>query len=303
MMTAMDATKMHADEIETDVALVRRLLAGQFPQWADLRIDPVVSYGTDHDIYRLGADLAARLPRIGWATKQAAKEAEWLPKLAPHLPLALPVQMAIGHPAEGYPFDWSVYTWLPGENANGTIDDLDQAAIDLAAFVKALRQVDTTGAPQRPHGGRGGPLAEGDAQVRRSVEQLGNRIDGAVALRSWAESLDASAWDGEEVWVHGDLLPGNLLVVDGRLSAVIDFGGLNVGDPACDLQPAWNVFAGDSRRGFRAELEVDDSSWLRGRGWALYQAVSALPYYWDTNPGMIRQASHALAQVLADTSP
>jgi aminoglycoside phosphotransferase (APT) family kinase protein len=303
MMTAMDATKMHADEIETDVALVRRLLAGQFPQWADLRIDPVVSYGTDHDIYRLGADLAARLPRIGWATKQAAKEAEWLPKLAPHLPLALPVQMAIGHPAEGYPFDWSVYTWLPGENANGTIDDLDQAAIDLAAFVKALRQVDTTGAPQRPHGGRGGPLAEGDAQVRRSVEQLGNRIDDAVALRSWEESLDASAWDGEEVWVHGDLLPGNLLVVDGRLSAVIDFGGLNVGDPACDLQPAWNVFAGDSRRGFRAELEVDDSSWLRGRGWALYQAVSALPYYWDTNPGMIRQASHALAQVLADTSP
>ena len=301
-MTAMDATKMHADEIETDVALVRRLLAGQFPQWADLRIDPVVSYGTDHDIYRLGADLAARLPRIGWATKQAAKEAEWLPKLAPHLPLALPVQMAIGHPAEGYPFDWSVYTWLPGENANGTIDDLDQAAIDLAAFVKALRQVDTTGAPQRPHGGRGGPLAEGDAQVRRSVEQLGNRIDDAVALRSWEESLDASAWDGEEVWVHGDLLPGNLLVVDGRLSAVIDFGGLNVGDPACDLQPAWNVFAGDSRRGFRAELEVDDSSWSRGRGWALYQAVMALPYYWDTNPGMIRQASHALAQVLADDS-
>jgi len=303
MMTAMDATKMHADEIETDVALVRRLLTGQFPQWADLRIDPVVSYGTDHDIYRLGADLAARLPRIGWATKQAAKEAEWLPKLAPHLPLALPVQMAMGHPAEGYPFDWSVYTWLPGENANGTIDDLDQAAVDLAGFVKALRQVDTTGAPQRPHGGRGGPLAEGDAQVRRSVEQLGNRIDGAVALHSWEESLDASAWDGEEVWVHGDLLPGNLLVVDGRLSAVIDFGGLNVGDPACDLQPAWNVFAGDSRRGFRAELEVDDSSWLRGRGWALYQAVSALPYYWDTNPGMIRQASHALAQVLADTSP
>ena len=303
MMTAMDATKMHADEIETDVALVRRLLTGQFPQWADLRIDPVVSYGTDHDIYRLGSDLAARLPRIGWATKQAAKEAEWLPKLAPHLPLALPVQMAIGHPAEGYPFDWSVYTWLPGENANGTIDDLDQAAIDLAAFVKALRQVDTTGAPQRPHGGRGGPLAEGDAQVRRSVEQLGNRIDDAVALRSWEESRNASAWDGEEVWVHGDLLPGNLLVVDGRLSAVIDFGGLNVGDPACDLQPAWNVFAGDSRRGFRAELEVDDSSWLRGRGWALYQAVSALPYYWDTNPGMIRQASHALAQVLADTSP
>jgi aminoglycoside phosphotransferase (APT) family kinase protein len=297
---AMTAPKMHADEIDTDVALVRRLLAGQFPQWADSAIDPVVSYGTDHDIYRLGDDLAARLPRIGWATGQAAKEAEWLPRLAPHLPLAVPVQVAIGHPAEGYPFEWSVYTWLPGENANGAIDDLDQAAVDLAAFVNALRRVDATDAHRRSPGSRGAPLAELDEQVRRSIADLGDRIDGVATVRSWEESLRASVWDGEEVWVHGDLLPGNLLVVDGRLSAVIDFGGLNVGDPACDLQPAWNVFAGESRRRYRAELQVDDASWLRGRGWALYQAVSALPYYWDTNPGMIHQASHALAQVLAD---
>lgn len=303
MVTAMGATKMHADEIETDAGLVRRLLSGQFPQWADLRIAPVASYGTDHDIYRLGDDLVARLPRIGWAAGQAAKEARWLPKLAPHLPLALPVQMAIGHPAEGYAFDWSVYRWLPGENADGTIDDLNRAAVDLAAFVRALRQVHTTDAhPRSPHG-RGGPLAEGDEQVRSSIAQLGDRIDGDAALRSWEESLDAAAWDDAEVWVHGDLLPGNLLVIDGRLSAVIDFGGLNVGDPACDLQPAWNVFVGESRKRFRAELEVDDASWLRGRGWALRQAVSALPYYWDTNPGMVRQASHALAQVLADGSP
>jgi aminoglycoside phosphotransferase (APT) family kinase protein len=294
---------MHAHEIETDGALVRRLLAGQFPQWADLAIDPVVSYGTDHDIYRLGDHLAARLPRIGWATTQAAKEAEWLPKLGPYLPLAVPVQLAMGHPAEGYPFEWSVYEWLPGENANGTIDDLDQAALDLAAFVNALRHVDTAGAHPRPPRGRGAPLAELDEQVRQSIAQLDDRIDSDAALRSWKESLDAPAWDRDELWVHGDLLPGNLLVVDGRLSAVIDFGGLNAGDPACDLQPAWNVFAGESRKRFRAELQVDDASWLRGRGWTLYQAVSALPYYWNTNPGMIRQASHALAQVLADSSP
>jgi aminoglycoside phosphotransferase (APT) family kinase protein len=259
----MAAPKMHADEIETDVVLVRRLLAGQFPQWAGLAIAPVVSYGTDHDIYRLGDHLAARLPRIGWATRQAAKEAEWLPKLAPYLPLAVPVQLAMGHPADGYPLDWSVYEWLPGENANGTIDDLDQAAVDLAAFVNALRRVDTTGAHPRRPGGRGAPLAELDEQVRRSIAELGDRIDGDATLRSW-----------EEVWVHGDLLPGNLLVVDGRLSAVIDFGGLNVGDPACDLQPAWNVFAGESRTRYRAELQVDDASWLCGRGWALFQAVS-----------------------------
>jgi aminoglycoside phosphotransferase (APT) family kinase protein len=134
--------------------------------------------------------------------------------------------------------------------------------------------------------------------VRRSIDQLGNRIDRVAALRSWDESVSAPAWDGEEVWVHGDLLPGNLLVVDGRLSAVIDWGGLNVGDPACDLQPAWNVFDGVSRERYRTELDVDDASWLRGRGWALCQAVVALPYYWDTNSGMVRQASNAVTQVL-----
>lgn len=300
MMTSMGAIRMHADEIETDVVLVRRLLAGQFPQWADLPIDEVASYGTDHDIYRLGDQLVARLPRIRWASQQAAKEAQWLAKLAPHLPLALPVQLAMGHPAEGYPFAWSVHKWLPGENANGTIGDLDQAAVDLAAFVGALRQVDTTGAHPRPPHGRGGPLSEADDGVRRSIAQLSDRIDGDATVRSWEESLNAPVWDGEDVWVHGDLLPGNLLVVEGRLSAVIDFGGLNVGDPACDLQPAWNVFTAGSRLRFRAELEVEDASWLRGRGWALSQAVVALPYYWDTNPEMISQASHALAQVLDD---
>jgi aminoglycoside phosphotransferase (APT) family kinase protein len=296
----MAAPKMHAGEIDTDVALMHRLLAGQFPHWADLAIVPVVSYGTDHDIYRLGDHLAARLPRIEWAIDQAAKEAEWLPKLAPHLPLAVPVQLAIGQPAEGYPYEWSVCTWLPGENANGTIVDLEQAALDLAAFVIALRQVDAIGVGPRPLGGRGAPLAELNGAVRRSIAELGDRIDGRAALRSWEESLTAPEWDGDEVLVHGDLLPGNLLVVDGRLSAVIDFGCLGVGDPACDLQPAWNVFAGDSRTRYRGELQVDDASWLRGRGWALFQAVVALPYYWDTNPGMIRQATHALAQVLAD---
>jgi aminoglycoside phosphotransferase (APT) family kinase protein len=291
--------RMHAEEVETDATLVRSLLAGQFPQWAELPVERVVSYGTDHDIYRLGDRLAARLPRIGWATAQAAKEAEWLPRLAPYLPLAVPQPLAIGHPGEGYPFEWSVCTWLPGENANGTIDDLDQAAVDLAGFVTALRHIDTTGAPARLPHKRGGPLTEADDDVRRSIGELGDRIDGAAALASWEESLGAPAWDGSEVWVHGDLLPGNLLVVDGRLSAVIDFGGLNVGDPACDLQPAWNVFSGESRELFRSELDVDEASWLRGRGWALCQAVVALPYYWDTNPGMIRQALHALSQVLA----
>ncbi|MFD5321811.1 GNAT family N-acetyltransferase [Streptomyces sp. NPDC127098] len=296
----MARTRMHADEITTDPQLVRRLLAGQFPEWADLPVLQVESYGTDHDIYRVGDRLSVRLPRIGWAESQAAREAEWLPRLAPHLPLAVPGPLGLGRPAEGYPFAWSVHEWLPGENANGTLHDLESAAVDLAGFVRALRRVDTSGAHPRPRGARGAPLAELDASVRRAVTDLGDRIDGPATLRSWAESLAAPAWTDDGVWVHGDLLPGNLLVVDGRLSAVIDFGGLNVGDPACDLQPAWNVFAGASRDRFRAELAADDATWLRGRGWALAQAVIAMPYYWDTNPGMIRQTSHALRQVLAD---
>jgi aminoglycoside phosphotransferase (APT) family kinase protein len=299
-VTAVTRTRMHPDEVLTDVTLVRRLLAHQFPEWAGLPVRLVASYGTDHDIYRLGERLVVRLPRIGWATAQAAKEREWLPKLAPHLPLAVPVQVAQGLPAEGYPFEWSVYEWLPGEDASRAAADREQLAVDLARFIRALRAVDTAGAPLRPRGARGAPLIEGDEQVRRSISQLGDRIDGAAALRAWEQSLGARPWTEAEAWVHGDLLPGNLLVVEGRLGGVIDWGGLNVGDPACDLQPAWNAFEGANRRRFRAALGVDDASWLRGRGWALYQAVSALPYYWDTNPGMIRQASRALAEVLAD---
>jgi aminoglycoside phosphotransferase (APT) family kinase protein len=297
----MAATKMHADEIPTDPALVRRLMAGQFPEWADLPIRLVDSYGTDHDIYRLGEHLVARLPRIGWATRQAAIEERWLPRLADQLPLAVPVPVGLGEPAEGYPFIWSVHEWLPGEDANGTLTDLDRAAVDLAGFVCALRAVDTAGAHQRPPGGRGGPHSDADETVLRCVAELGDRVDGPAVLRSWQQSLDVGPWDGAEVWLHGDLLPGNLLVVAERLTAVIDWGGLNVGDPSCDLQPAWNVFAGESRDRFRAELAVDDASWLRGRGWALAQAITALPYYWDTNPGMVRQASHALAEVLGDS--
>lgn len=291
----MARLRMQADEIHTDAELVRRLLSGQFPQWATLPAVLVPSFGTDHDIYRLGV----RLPRIGWAADHAAKEERWLPRLAPHLPLAVPTPVAIGEPDAGYPFAWSVHEWLPGQNANDTLD-LERAALDLAAFVNALQAIETTGAPPRLSGARRGPLAERDRGVRQAMVELDDRVDGSAVLRSWEQSLAAPAWDGEEVWVHGDLLPGNLLVVNGRLSAVIDFGGLNVGDPACDLQPAWNVFSDSSRRTFLAELRVDPAARLRGRGWALSQALIALPYYWQTNAGIVRQALHSIKLVVGD---
>jgi aminoglycoside phosphotransferase (APT) family kinase protein len=292
---------MHADEIPTDAALVRRLLDRQFPQWAGLPITPVASSGTDHAIYRLGSDLAVRLPRMAWAAGQPATEARWLPAFAPHLPLAVPVPLALGRPDGDYPFDWAVHEWLPGRAAtDGAVEDLDRAAADLAGFVLAFRRLDTTGAHPRAPGGRGGPLAERDGGVRRAVDALGNRVDAAAVLRSWEESLAAPAWAGPEVWVHGDLLPGNLLALGGRLSVVLDFGCLNVGDPACDLLPAWNLFDASNREAFLAALGDDEAARLRGRGWALSQAVIALPYYWDTNPGIVAQARHALGEVLAE---
>jgi aminoglycoside phosphotransferase (APT) family kinase protein len=289
---------MHADEVLTDAALVRRLIREQFPGWAGLPVRYVRSSGTDNDVYRVGDDLTARLPRIGGATAQVATEARWLPRFAPHLPLAVPTPLAVGRPGEGYPYPWAVNGWLPGSDAGAGVDDPERAARDLAGFVRALRLIDTHDGPGPS--GRGGPLAERDADVRRSIALLGDRIDGDAALRSWAEALEAPVWEGDGRWTHGDLLPGNLLLTDGRLSGVIDFGGLAVGDPACDLQPAWNLFAGRSRRVFLDELDVDEASRLRGRGWVLSQAVMALPYYWETNPGIVRQALHGLGQALAD---
>jgi len=169
-----------------------------------------------------------------------------------------------------------VHAWLPGDSADTVAVDPDQAAIDLAGFVIALRSIPTDGAPPRLRGRRGCPLVEADESVRNAIRDLGDRIDADAVTRSWAESLAASPWSKDDVWVHGDLLPGNLLAVDGRLNAVIDFGGLDVGDPSCDLQAAWAMFAGESRTRFRDGVAAEDDTWLRGRGWALSHAVNAL---------------------------
>jgi aminoglycoside phosphotransferase (APT) family kinase protein len=291
---------MHADQVHVDEDLVRALVRDQFPTWADLIVRPVASYGTEHAIYRLGDRLSGRFPLVGAAEAAASVERRWLPVLRPFLPCGIPVVLARGAPAFSYPFSWAVYEWLPGEDGSTAEYDERRLAVDLAGFVKALQSVDTSNAPRRPRGHRGGPLADVDAAVRRAIRKLGGRIDSAAVTESWEESLHATGWDRPDVWVHGDLLPGNLLFCRGKLTAVIDFGGLSAGDPASDLQPAWNVFSGDSRRLFRRALGVDDATWLRGRGWTVYQAVTGLSYYWDTNPRMIRQVSHALGQVLSD---
>ncbi len=299
----MPSGKMHDDEVDTDISLVRRLLAAQFPQWADLPIEPLQSAGTDNAMYRLGDDMAVRLPRIAWAIEQVNKEQQWLPKLAPHLPLAIPVPLAKGTPGEGYPWHWSVYRWLEGENATlERIADPIQAATQLAQFLVALQGIDPTGGPRPgPHNSsRGVPLAMRDSETRGAIASLHGMIDTEAATSVWEVALQSPAWSGAPVWIHGDLQSGNLLAQRGRLSAVIDFGCLGVGDPACDLQVAWNLFSTETRNEFRAALQIDDATWARGRGWALSVGLIALPYYQSTNPILAGISRRAINAVLAD---
>jgi aminoglycoside phosphotransferase (APT) family kinase protein len=290
--------KMHFDEVETDAMLVRRLLAAQFPQWADLPIEPIHSVGTDNALYRLGADMVVRLPRTPGAVGGVDKDLRWMPKLAPLLPVSIPVPLAKGAPAEGYPWEWGIYSWLEGENPgiDGVVDD-DSLTRDLVRFVDALQQVDLPGGPPSH---RGGPLAVRDEAARSALAELESMIDTDAATAAWEEALEVPGWSGPPVWVHGDLLPGNLLLQAGRLTGVIDWSVLGVGDPACDMVIAWGLLPPAARDSFRAALGVDDATWARGRGWALSISLIALPYYKETNPVLATTARHLIHQVLAD---
>ena len=293
---------MHIDEVESDAHLVRRLLAAQFPQWAGLTIDLVHSAGTDNALYRVGDDMVVRLPRIAAAAGQVDKEHQWLPKFAPLLTLPIPAPLAKGAPGEGYPWNWSVYRWLEGEPASiERLASPSQTANELARFIATLHRIDPAGGP--PPGThnsfRGAALAMRDTATRNAISALRGAVDVAAATSAWDAALQAPQWDDGPVWIHGDLQSGNLLAQHGQLTAVIDFGCIGVGDPACDLIVAWNLFSAESRHIFRNALQVDDATWARGRGWALSIGLIALPYYWTTNPELARINRYAIDEVLA----
>jgi aminoglycoside phosphotransferase (APT) family kinase protein len=299
----MPGRRMHADEVHTGVPLVRRLLAAQFPQWASLPVELVPSSGTDNALYRLGADMVVRLPRIEWAAELVDKEYEWLPRLASSLPVAVPVPLAKGVPGEGYPWPWSVCPWLEGENPTvDRIPDAASLAIELARFIVGLHAVDPAGGPAAGSGNffRGAPLAVRDEPTSAAIDALRGVVDTDAVTAAWEATLGVPAWPGPPVWVHGDLSPGNLLCVHGRLSAVIDFGCLGVGDPAADVIPAWNLLPAEARDDYRSALQVDDETWARGRGWALSIALIQLPYYKDTNPVLAANSRKVIDEVLAD---
>jgi aminoglycoside phosphotransferase (APT) family kinase protein len=290
------------EQLTIDVELVRRLVATQFPQWADLAIQPVALSGWDNRTFHLGEGMVVRMPSAAKYAAQVAKEHQWLPKLAPFLPLPTPTPIAIGSPAEGYPWSWSIYGWLEGESATtAPIADLSGLAASLAQFLSALQSIDSTGGPPPgPHSFyRGGGLATYDLETREAIATLKDKIDANAATRVWEEAL-ASIWSGSPVWVHGDISAGNLLVKEGRLSAVIDFGMLAVGDPACDLAIAWTLFRDESREIFRAMLPLDAGTWARGRGWTLWKALIIAAGMTGTNSIEGERCWQIVSEVLKD---
>jgi aminoglycoside phosphotransferase (APT) family kinase protein len=296
----MTTGQMHPRLHPVDDDLVRRLITDRFPRWVELPIERFPSGGTVNAMFRLGQHMVVRLPLVEGGAKDVALEQRWLPRLASSLPTAVPEVLGSGEPGHGYPWPWSVYRWLPGRNPEaGALAEPVALAGDLAAFVRAMRGVTLPGAP-RAH--RGGPLAELDAETRAAVERLRGipeeGVDCDAVLAVWEDALGVPGWDGPPVWLHADLMPGNLLVDAGRLTAVIDFGCMGMGDPACDLFPAWNLLPAGAREVFREELGVDAATWRRGRARTLSQALIALPYYRETNPAMAGNARHVIRTVL-----
>ncbi len=290
-----------------DVDLVRRLIDAQFPQWSGLAVRPVERDGWDNTTFRLGERMSVRLPSAAPYSAQVAKEHRWLPRLAPLLPLPIPTPLAMGEPGEGYPWRWSVYRWLEGEDAGAApagaapVADLAKFAATLAGFLRALQSAGTAGAP-RPGAHnfhRGGSLTVYDAETRESIAALAGTMDAASATAVWEKAL-STTWTAEPVWVHGDVAVGNLLVTGGRLGAVIDFGCSAVGDPACDLVIAWTLFSGESRKVFQAGLPLGHGTWARARGWALWKALISLARGGEGDPQRVHEHQSVIEGVIAD---
>lgn len=289
------------DASRIDEALVRGLLNEQFPAWHQLSLRAVKRAGNDHRIYRLGDELCVRLPSAPGYVPQVHKEQTWLPRLAPHLPLPIPTVRGIGQPSSHFPAPWSVYSWLPGEPAGVSVpDDPIHFAADLAVFLVALRSVYTTGAPGPGlHSAfRGGPLEHWDEQMGDLLHRVHGR-ERDLAAGIWREAV-AAEFSGRAQWFHGDVSVNNLLLQNGRLSGVIDFGCSGVGDTACDTVIVWTHLLGAARDVFRRELAVDDATWARGRGWAVWKALIMIT---NKPPGQRELARHVLDQLFAEVSP
>ena len=268
-------------KLEITVSLVTNLIKEQFPEWADLTIKPVEAGGHDNRTFRLGNERLVRMPSAAEYAQKVTKEQHWLPKLAPYLSLPIPMPIAIGKPSKDYPWNWSVYRWIEGTSANTqslTDKNLQHIALQLANFLNELQKIDISDSPLLPglhNFWRGSHPSVYDADARKYIIKLQDIIDAKAAASVWEKAI-SSKWNKIPVWIHGDLTSGNFLLKDGKLAAVIDFGGTAVGDPACDLVIAWTFLKKESREIFKRNLNLDSDTWARARGWALWKACFEL---------------------------
>jgi len=280
------STPQTSDKIEINLSLVTDLIAQQFPQWAHLPIRPIEKSGWDNKMFRLGQTMTIRLPSAHYYAAQVPKEQRWLPLLAPHLSFSISRPLAFGVPSSNYPWRWSVYQWIEGENADILHDDkcLRQFAVDIAQFLKQLHRIDVSGGPSAGEHNfyRGGSPSVYDSEARAAIVQLRDLIDVAAVTVVWERAI-SSTWNKAPVWVHGDFSVGNILVKDNRLTAVIDFGCMAVGDPACDLVIAWTFLTDESRKIFKEHMQLDSGTWARACGWALWKALITIASLEDKN--------------------
>ena len=293
---------MISDALNIDLNLVRRLIASQFPSWSDLPITEVLPNGWDNRTFRLGDRMSIRLPSAERYAAQVDREHRWLPVLSDKLPLPIPTPLAIGKPDDSYPYKWSIYGWIDGDTAiPERIDNMPMFASALSEFLVALRSIDTSGAPGPGAGYRGGDLGIYNDQTRRAIEMMGaeSNLDRELLTDIWDTAL-ASKWNKPPVWIHGDVSSGNILVKDGTISAVIDFGSTAVGDPACDLSIAWTMFDEKSRDTFRNGMDLDEVTWARGKGWTLWKALIILSGISETNTVEGERSRQTLDRILND---
>lgn len=308
--------RLHADEIPIDDQLVRRLIDTQFPHFAQLGLRRLDETGSTNALFRLGDELLVRLPLQPGGGEDLETEQRWSDAFRSTMPVAIPRTVAIGRPSHGYPEQWSILGWLPGERppayqtGQPPAPARSRLAVELAEVILAIRSTPVTDDDRRNpqlRGYRGRSLAEFDHSVRgylhdcRANPEIDLDLD--LAAQVWQESLQLPGADhpGEDHWYHGDLVAENLLISRGRLSAVIDFNAF-VGDPTIDLHGAWELFDEPARSVFRERLEVDDATWLRGRAWALGIALGTFSYYWHSLPSRRSDRLAMARNVLADAA-
>ena len=285
---------------EINIHMVQELVISQFPKWSELEITPVAKSGRNNRMFHLGRKMLVRLPSAPGYEHQVKKEQEWLPKLAPQLSMAIPKPLALGRPTELYRLNWSIYQWIEGENAE-TLDSTfyNEFAVDIAEFLNQLASLDSSDGPIPDRSYRGAPVIFYNDETLSNLSKLKGLIDADFGREIWEEAI-GNQWKNKPVWLHGDFSPGNILVKDNRLTAVIDFGCMAVGDPSCDLVIAWTMLNKESRKLFRNHLSYDSDTWARARGWALWKALFELDLLKDKQSPEAMEEIRRIEEIFSD---